>query len=82
MLLTPQDLVERMLITVCKVNGDQKLELQEPGGPHLGENSRECGAGPSGLDKATREVAMGTQGATPSDLFQETPEIHKRGRIS
>ena len=65
-----------MLITVCKVNGDQTLELQEPGGPHLGENSRECGAGPSGLDKATREVAMGTRGATPSDLFAEATDFY------
>ena len=82
MLLTPQDLVERMLITVCKVNGDQKLELQGPGGPDVGETSRERGTGPSGRDKAIREVAMGTWGATSSDLFQETPEIHKRARIS
>ena len=49
-----------MLITMCKVNGDQKLELQGPGGPDLGETSREPGTGPSGRDKATREVALGT----------------------
>ena len=49
-----------MLITVYKVNGDQKLELQGPGGPDVGETSRERGTGPSGRDKAIREVAMGT----------------------
>ena len=49
-----------MLITVCKVNGDQKLELQGPGGPDLSNNSREHGTRPSGRDTTTREVALGT----------------------
>ena len=60
MLLTSQDFGGTMLITVCKVNGDQKLELQGPGGPDLSNNSREHGTRPSGRDTTTREVALGT----------------------
>lgn len=54
-------MVKYMLIAMCKVKGDQGLELKGPEGLGLGlgdENRREHGAGPSGRGTSAGECTV------------------------